>query len=139
MSEHTSRSSYSTRNTWASGLMFFAAAVMVTVGFFEVLQSIAALAEDEFFVRGAEYVYTFDLTTWGWVHLLIGAALVAVGAFLFTGATWARWAGIGVAALCAVANFMWLPYYPFWALALIALNIAVIWALCVVEAVDEPH
>jgi hypothetical protein len=73
--------------------MLFAAAVLVTVGLFQVLPGIAALAEDEFFVRGSEYVYKFDLTTWGWVHLLIGVCLGAIGVFLFTGATWACWAG----------------------------------------------
>lgn len=130
-------SSYSTRNAWASGLMVFAAAVLLTVGVFQILQGIAALAEDEFFVRGPNYTYQFDLTTWGWIHLVIGVVLAAVGAFLFTGATWARWAGIAVAALCMIANFMWLPYFPFWALALIGLNVAVIWALAVVEVAPE--
>ena len=137
MSNQTSRTAHSTGNAWATGLMFFAAAVLVTVGFFQTLQGIAALASDELFIRGVDYVYTFDLTTWGWVHLLIGVVLVAVGASLFVGATWARWAGVAVAVLCAIANFMWLPYYPFWALVLISLNIAVIWALCVVEVADD--
>ena len=126
-------SSYSTRNAWASGLMIFAAAAMLTVGVFQLLQGIAALAEDEFLVRGVNYTYEFDLTTWGWIHVVIGVVLVAVGAFLFIGATWARWAGIVVAAVCMIVNFMWLPYYPIWALVLIAMNAAVIWALAVVE------
>lgn len=126
-------STYTTRNAWASGLMLFAAAMLLTVGLFQVLQAIAALAEGEILVRGPEYTYHFDLTTWGWTHLLIGAVLLAVGGFLFTGATWARWAGIAVAVLAMAANFMWLPYYPFWALVLIGLNVAVIWALAVVE------
>jgi len=129
-------SSYSTRNAWASGLMIFASAAMLTAGVFQILQGIAALAEDEFFVRGVDYTYMFDLTTWGWIHLLIGLVLVAVGAFLFIGMTWARWAGIAVAVLCMIVNFMWLPYYPIWALVLIALNGAVIWALAVVEVED---
>ena len=60
-----------------------------------------------------------------------------MGAFLFTGAAWARWAGIAVAVLAMAANFMWLPYYPFWALILIGLNVAVIWALAVVEVEPE--
>jgi len=129
-------SSYSTRNAWASGLMIFASAAMLTAGVFQILQGIAALAEDEFFVRGVDYTYMFDLTTWGWIHLLIGLVLVAVGAFLFIGMTWARWAGIAVAVLCMIVNFMWLPYYPIWALVLIALNGAVIWALAIVEVED---
>ncbi len=126
-------STYSTRNAWASGLMLFAAAMLLTVGLFQILQAIAALANDDIVVRGPEYTYHFDLTTWGWVHLLIGVVLMAIGAFLFTGAAWARWAGIVVAVLAMAANFMWLPYYPFWAITLIGLNVAVIWALAVVE------
>lgn len=128
---------YSTRNAWASGLMLFAAAMLLTVGLFQILQAIAALANDDIVVRGPEYTYQFDLTTWGWVHLLIGVVLMAVGAFLFTGATWARWAGIVIAVLAMVANFMWLPYYPLWAVTLIGLNVAVIWALAVVEVEPE--
>lgn len=124
---------YSTRNAWASGLMLFAAAVMLTVGLFQILQGIAALAQDDVMLVGPEYTYTFDLTAWGWIHLLMGAVLMGVGAFLFTGAPWARWAGIAVAILCMAANFMWLPHYPFWAMTLIGLNVAVIWALAVVE------
>lgn len=129
--------SYSTRNAWASGLMIFAAAVLVTVGMFQILEGIVALANDEFYVVGREYTFEFDLTTWGWVHLLVGVILAVVGGFLFTGATWARWAGMAIGILSMITNFMWLPYYPFWAVVVIGLNIAVIWALSVVELPRE--
>ena len=132
-------SSYSIRNAWASGLMFFAAVVMLTVGVCQALQGIAALAEDEDVVNGADYTFQFDLTTWGWIHLVAGVVLAVVGGFLFSGTTWARWAGIVVAALCLIANFMWLPYYPLWALVLIALNVAVIWALAVAEVAPDHY
>lgn len=124
---------YSTRNAWASGLMLFAAAVMLTIGLFQILQGIAALAQDDVVLSGPKYTYTFDVTAWGWAHLLMGVALMVIGAFLFTGAAWARWAGIAVSVVCMAANFMWLPHYPFWAMTLIAMNIAVVWALAVVE------
>ena len=41
---------YSTRNAWASGLMLFAAAMLLTVGLFQILQAIAALANDDIVV-----------------------------------------------------------------------------------------
>jgi hypothetical protein len=113
--------------------MIFAAAVLLTVGILQILEGIVALANDEFYVVGREYTFEFDITTWGWIHLLIGIVLALVGGFLFTGSVWARWAGIGVAVFSMISNFMWLPYYPFWAIVIIALNIAVIWALAVVE------
>src|SRR5262245_47380011 len=123
----------STRNSWATGLVVFAAAIMVTVGIFQILEGIVALVNDEFFVVGPKYTYEFDLTTWGWIHLLIGAALVLVGLFLFTGNPWARGAGIGIAILSMIANFMWLPYYPFWSIILITLGVAIVWALAVYQ------
>ena len=102
---------YSTRNAWASGDAV-RAAMLLTVGLFQILQAIAALANDDIVVRGPEYSYHFDLTAWGWAHLLIGVVLMAVGAFLFTGAAWARWAGIAVAVLAMAANFIGCPTTP---------------------------
>jgi hypothetical protein len=130
-------SSYSTRNAWASGLMLFAAIVMLTVGVIQILQGIAALAKDKVLLVAPDYVYQLDLTSWGWIHLIIGIVLAAVGGFLLIGATWARWVGIAVASLSMIANFMWLPYYPFWALTMIGLSVAVIWALAVVEPASD--
>ena len=48
---------------------------------------------------------------------------------LLSGQTWARVVGITVAVLSAIAAFLWLPYYPFWALLIIALDVFVIWAI----------
>ncbi len=127
----------STRNSWATGLMVFAAALLVTVGIFQVLQALVALFNDEFLIVGPEYTYAFDISAWGWIHLVIGLGLGLVGWFLFSGAEWARWAGIALAVLSAVANFMWLPYYPFWSIVVIALNVAIIWALAVADVSGE--
>ncbi|NLE81079.1 MAG: hypothetical protein GX610_16140, partial [Rhodococcus sp.] len=76
-----------------------------------------------------EYLFTFDLTTWGWVHIVVGVVMVIVGIALISGATWARVSAMVIAALSILVNFMWLPYYPGWALAIIALDIVVIWAI----------
>jgi hypothetical protein len=55
--------------------------------------------------------------------------VLLAGIALLGGALWARIVGIAMAALIAIANFLWLPYYPVWAIVLIALNVVVIWAL----------
>ena len=81
------------------------------------------------FVTGVDYTYEFDFTGWGWTHLIVGAIVTAIGIALFTGATWAR---VGAMVICAVSifvNFLWLPYYPMWAITIIALNAVVIWAV----------
>ena len=119
----------STKQGVAAGTSIVAAVVLVTVGVLQFFQGIAAIAEDDVFVVGVEYVYKFDLTTWGWIHLILGVVVVLVGLAMFTGATWARICGIILLALSIVANFLWIPYYPWWSVTLIALAILAIWAL----------
>lgn len=115
---------------WRTGWTAFAAVLMIFGGVMAIFQGIAAIAKDEVFVATRNYVYKFDLTAWGWIHLVLGVLVALAGAALFTGALWARFVGIIMAALVMLANFMWIPYYPFWALTLIAINVFVIWALC---------
>jgi hypothetical protein len=126
----------SAKNAWASGLAVFAAAMLLTMGVLQALAAIAAIAEDELYVSGIAYTYELDLTAWGWIHLLIGIGMAVTGYFVFTGATWARAVGIAVAMLSLIANFLWLPYYPWWSIIVIALDVAVIWALAVFEPID---
>jgi hypothetical protein len=122
----------STARAWAVGGMLFAAAMMVMLGIWQIFVGIAAIAEDEFFVVAPNYTYEIDTTTWGWIHLTIGVIVTLAGFFLFTGATWARVVGIALAVLSAIANFFFLPYYPLWAIVIIAANVFVIWALATV-------
>jgi hypothetical protein len=114
---------------WAVGLAAFAGAVMLLVGIFQAFAGLAAIFEDEFFVVGPNYAYDVDVTTWGWIHLILGVIIALAGIAIFTGATWARSVGVTLAILSAVANFFFIPYYPVWAVLIIALDIAVIWAL----------
>ena len=116
---------------WVVGMSVFAAIVMITIGIFHVVQGLAALFQNEIYVVGAQYVFSFDLTAWGWIHLLAGILLIAAGFAVWTGRVWARSVGIGFAVLSMIANFLFLPYYPVWSLLIIALDVFVIWALCV--------
>ena len=102
---------------------------MIVAGVFQALQGLVALANSEFYVVGSEYTFEFDITAWGWIDLLLGIGVAVVGYFLFVGATWARWTAIVLVGLSMFANFMWLPYYPLWALIIIALDVAVVWAI----------
>jgi hypothetical protein len=114
---------------WSYGIVIFAGVMLVTVAAFQILEGIAAVAKDEVFVTGVEYVYKLDVTTWGWVHIVLGAIGVATGLGLLAGQTWARVTGIALAVIGAVANFAFLPYYPLWTLVLITFYVLVIWAL----------
>jgi hypothetical protein len=119
------------RSGWAIGWTTFAAFVMITIGFFQALQGFAAILKNEAFVVTPEYLYKFDVSAWGWIHLIIGLVIFFAGFGLFAGAVWARTIGVILAVVSAIANFMWLPYQPVWSILIIALNIAVIWALTV--------
>jgi multisubunit Na+/H+ antiporter MnhG subunit len=108
----------------------FAGVLMLVEGVFGVLGGIAAIAEDDVYTRIGDYVYKFNLTTWGWIHLILGVIVAFVGWGILQGAAWARGVGVGLAAVVMVAQFLWLPYQPLWALISIALALFVIWALC---------
>jgi hypothetical protein len=113
----------------AVGFAFFAATMMIMVGVFQAIQGLVALFNDTFYLVGEKWTFQFDVSTWGWIHLLFGALLIVAGIFLLRGATWARWTAVVLAGLSAVVNFMWLPYYPLWGVLVIALDVAIIWAL----------
>jgi len=109
--------------------MAFAATILVMIGALQALYGLVALFDDEFFVVTQNYLFKFDVTTWGWIHLILGLLLVATGVGLFARQSWAGLAAIVLAVLSAVANFFFIPYYPFWSLVVIGLNIWVIWSL----------
>lgn len=113
----------------AVGVIAFAGIMMMLLGTLHALQGLVALVNDTFFVVGEKYVFELDLTTWGWIHLLLGLTVAVAGLALLRGSTWGRVVAVVLASLSIVANFLWLPYYPVWALLVIALDVLVIWAV----------
>jgi hypothetical protein len=103
--------------------------MMLTIGIFQVIAGIAAIIEDDFYVVGTEYAFNLDVSGWGWIHLILGLLLVFAGWSLFSGKSWAGIFAIVLAVLAAIANFFYIPYYPFWSLLVIALCVWVIWSL----------
>jgi hypothetical protein len=118
-----------TSSPWTHGVTIFAGVMMIVGGGFQALQAIGAIVNDQYLVLTRNYVYAFDLTVWGWIHLIIGLGLALIGVCLLLGQSWALMAGVIVAALAALANFAWLPHAPFWAMLVIAIDVLVIWAL----------
>jgi hypothetical protein len=118
------------RRPFATGWTIFAAVLMIFGGVMAIFEGIAAIAKDDLLVVTRNYAYQMNTTGWGWIHLILGVIILVAGMALFSGAVWARAVGVAVAGLAMIANFLWLPYYPVWAIVLIAVNIAIIWALC---------
>ncbi|MGW4369488.1 DUF7144 family membrane protein [Nocardia takedensis] len=112
----------------AAGIAVVAAVMLLLASAGSILQGTVALADDELYVAGVDYVYAFDTTTWGWIHVILGTVGVICAFGLMFGTTWGRYAAIGIAALVIVANFLSLPHYPAWSTLVIAFSVAVIWA-----------
>ncbi|NLG46269.1 hypothetical protein [Gordonia sp. (in: high G+C Gram-positive bacteria)] len=119
---------------FAGGTTIAVAALLFVAGLLGLAQGISAVANDELIVAGPQYTYEFDLTTWGWIHIIVGILGMIVALGLFSGAVWARATAIVVASLAIIANFLWLPYYPWWSILLIAINLLVIWSLATWDA-----
>ncbi|MFD6399055.1 acetyltransferase [Nocardia sp. NPDC060249] len=117
------------REAVAEGISIAAAFMLIILAAVSILQGISAIADDKVYVAGIEYVYEFDTTTWGWIHVVLGALALICGVGLAIGSAWGRYGAMGIAALVIVANFMSLPYYPAWSIVIIALSVVIIWAV----------
>ena len=129
MSEYEARQDATGVSGWVTGGYAFAIVMLVIIGVFQAIAGLVAIIDDDFYVVGQNYTFNFDTSGWGWIHLLLGLLLILVGYFLYTGAVWAVVFAIVLAGLSAIANFFFIPYYPFWSILLIALDVWVIWAL----------
>ncbi len=125
----TDTNQHPVRDGIAAGTSIGAGILLAVVGVLQIFQGISAVANDDLIVVGPEYLYQFDLTSWGWWHIVLGALAVIIASGLLAGQTWGRVAAMVIAALSIIANFLWLPYYPWWSILIIAVDIVVIWAV----------
>jgi hypothetical protein len=115
----------------AVGWMTFAAVWMGILGFFHAMAGLAGILEDDLYVVTPNYLFQIDVTTWGWIHLILGIVVFLAAFSVLKGSVWARTVGVILAVLSTLATFAWLPYYPVWGLLMITANVFVIWALTV--------
>ena len=128
----TTRQTRRAPDTYSGGAVtvtVMAGVLMMLVGVMHAIQGLVALVNDNFYVFGKEYVFEFDITAWGWIHLIGGTIVLVAGVALFQGAVWARAVAVVVASLSILLNFAWLPYYPLWSLVVIGFDLLVIWAV----------
>jgi hypothetical protein len=107
----------------------FAGTVLAVVGLFQFFEGLSAVLKDDVYVATPNYIYQFDLTTWGWVHLVVGVVAIGVGIAILMGQAWAMVTGIVLATLSLLMQFLFIPWAPIWALVIIAVDMAIIWAL----------
>lgn len=121
-----------TRSSGWYGMVVFAATMMILLGTFHAIAGLVALFRDDYYlVTRSGLVIDVDYTTWGWVHLLLGILVIAAGAALYAGATWARVVAVAIAMLSALVNLAFLSAYPLWSGIMIAVDVLVIYAVTV--------
>jgi hypothetical protein len=114
------------------GWIMFAAIFIIVIGGINAIQGLAAIFRDEaYWVTLGGSVVAFDVTTWGWIHLIMGILLVLVGFALLQGSTIARVIAIILVAINMLAQFAWAPLYPFWAIMALFVDAMIIYALVV--------
>ncbi|MES2630791.1 MAG: hypothetical protein V4611_02450 [Patescibacteria group bacterium] len=113
------------------GWVYFASFMLMIAGVFQVIMGFTALLNDQFYVVTTNSLVAFDITTWGWIHLLIGLLMVIIGISLFAGRTWARVTAIILASLNFIAQFAFIGVYPWWSVVAMVIDVLVIYALTV--------
>ena len=118
------------------GFIVFAAVLLGMVGFFNMIDGIAAIAQSHVFVANAHYVFG-DLRTWGWITLIFAILQLIAAAGVLVGNQVARWFAVVVVGLNAIAQMFFIPAYPFWSLLIIAGDVVALWGLCAYGSRDN--
>jgi hypothetical protein len=124
-----SRSSRPPAGGEVSGWIAFAGVMMVILGSLDAFWGLAGILNNEIVVVGGQGALIFDITAWGWVHLILGSIIALTGLGLITGNTAARFAGIFFVGVNAVAQIVWFPAAPLWAFLMIILDTVIIYQL----------
>ncbi|SNS04923.1 DUF7144 family membrane protein [Actinacidiphila glaucinigra] len=112
-----------------NGPDLFAGAALMLSGPLSILMGASGIAEDTPFASSSQYAYRFDLTTWGVIHLVVGVALVVAGLGVLSNKSWGRGAGAALAGISLITQFMFVPYYPAWAIPVMVLDLVIVFAL----------
>ena len=112
-----------------SGWAAFAGVIMFLVGSLNALWGLGAILNDDVVVVGGQGAIIADITTWGWVHLILGSLVALTGVGLLVGNQSARLLGIFFVSLNAIAQIVWFPAAPLWAFLIIVLDVTIIYQL----------
>jgi uncharacterized protein YceK len=111
------------------GLVFFASVVLVVTGCANLIQGIAAAAGSSVFHAHGHFVFA-DLTTWGWVTAILGALQLVAAVGVLAASQMFRWFAVAVIGLNAIDQMFFVPAYPVWSLAIIAMDVVALYGLC---------
>ncbi|MEV6859964.1 hypothetical protein AB0M44_03000 [Streptosporangium subroseum] len=113
------------------GWVWFAALMMILTGAFNIIYGLVAILRSTFFLETPNNTLLFNLSAWGWIHLILGILLVVAGFAVIAGQTWARAVAVILAMVNAITQMLLFSAYPWWSLLAIAIDVLVIYALIV--------
>lgn len=111
-----------------AGWLMFAGIMVFLVAVLNMIYGIAAIDGSKFFIEDERFILS-DLNTWGWIVLIIGVLQLVAAFSIWAGGEYGRWIGVITAAVSAIGALLALPGYPFWSLAIFALDILIIYGL----------
>lgn len=113
------------------GWVYFAGILMLVRSFFQAFLGIVALTQNDFYLVTSDKIAVFNFTAWGWIHLAASVVLLTAAFSVFQGGTWGRVVGSLMTGLALVANLIFLPAYPVWAIIAIVVDVLILYALVV--------
>jgi len=113
------------------GWVYFAAFVLLISGILQIISGLVALLNSGYYAIDGETALIFDISTWGWIHLLLGIIAVCIGTALFSGRAWARVVAVVLASLNFIAYFTFVGVHPIWSVTVMVIDAFVIYALTV--------
>ena len=111
------------------GWSIFAAVMMIIGGTLNALYGLIAAVNDDWVAWSNRGDVFLDLTTWGWIHMALGVIVALAGFGVLSGNVLARTIGVLLAGISLIVNFLFIPVFPLWAIAVITIDALVIWAL----------
>ena len=115
-------------NETLSGWWVFAGVLLIVAGLLNIVYGIAAIGDSKFFTENVTFIVS-GLHTWGWILMIVGVLELVAAFSLFSGGEFGRWFGIFIGSLNAIAALLSIPAYPFWSLAIFAIDILIIYGL----------
>lgn len=114
-----------------TGWVFFAGFMMIVMGFLQTISGLTALLNSDWLLVAPQRLLFLNFTAWGWAHLLLGIVVLIAGFYVMHGSTWARIVGVILAAVGLIANLAYVNTYPIWSIAIMVIDVLVIYALIV--------
>ena len=114
-----------------SGWVVFAGIMLFMAGMFGAIDGLVAIINEEVFLVSDDQAILVDVSAWGWVHLIVGSITLVTGLAVLRGQLWAVILGVLLAMVSATTQILFITVFPWWSLAIIAIDVLVIYGLIV--------